>query len=189
MSVSDYVIGIDLHERQSHVAVTDDEGRLIDEFGVENADLAERVGQEYPVNRAVVEATGNYFVVYDALDEYLDVTVANPWKTSAIGSTEPKTDSVDAKLLADLHRADLIEASYVSPEKIRQRRALTRGRKDLVDERSTFRNEVQSLLDQPGIEYSAHGLFSDKGRAFLQEIDLDEVAGPCSMRGSIRSMR
>lgn len=176
MQASEYVIGIDLHKRKSHVAVMDREGQLIDELGVDNANLGERIGQEYAGSRAVVEATGNYFVAYDALDEYLDVTVANPWKTNAIGTTEPKTDAVDAKLLADLHRAGLIEPSYVPPEEIRQRRALTRGRKDLVDERSTFRNKVQSLLNQHGIEYTSQGLFSKDGRAFLEEVDLDNVA-------------
>lgn len=176
MQETDYVIGIDLHKRKSHVAVMDTEGQLIDEFGVKNDDLAECVGEEYPGSRAVVEATGNYFVAYDALDEHLDVTVANPWKTNAIGKTEPKTDSVDAKLLADLHRAGLIEASYVPPQDIRERRALTRARKDFVDERSKFQNKVQSLLSQRGIHYAKHGVFSDEGRAFLEEIDLDEVA-------------
>jgi transposase len=176
MSATEYVIGIDLHKSDSQVAVMDEEGQLIEEMHVENADLGERVGQPFAGGRAVIEATGNYFVAYDALDDYLDVTVANPWKTNAIGTTEPKTDRVDAKLLADLHRADLIEPSYVPSEEIRQRRALTRGRKDLVDERTTFENKVQSLLNQHGIEYRSHGLFSEKGRTFLEEVDLDGVA-------------
>lgn len=60
---------------------------------------------------------------------------------------EPKTDIDDAKLLVDNHKADLIEPSYVPSQEIRQRRALTRGRKNRLDEGTTFEKLIGRLSE------------------------------------------
>ncbi len=65
--------------------------------------------------------------------------------------------------------------SYVPPEEFRRYRALARGRKKLVDKRSDFKNEVNSLLDQNGVTYDG-SLWSDQGREFLRELTLDDAS-------------
>ena len=96
-----YYLGIDVHKDESHVAVLDSDGEIDREIRVENANLDE-VAQQYAGAQAAIEATSNYYTIYDTLDEYLDVVVADPEQTKAIGIAEVKNDRLDAKLLAQL---------------------------------------------------------------------------------------
>ena len=163
-------LGIDVHKHESQVAVLDDDGEIDREICVENANLNE-IAEEYAGAKAVIEATSNYYTIYDTLDEYLDVVVADPQQTKAIGIAEVKDDRLDAKLLAQLRRAGMIAQSYVPPEELRERRALVRGRKRLVEKRTDFKNEVHALLDKQGVSYDWDP-FSAKGREILAGEDL-----------------
>ena len=106
-----------------------------------NANLDD-FAQQYAGSKAAIEATSNYYTIYDRLSNHLDVVVADPYQTKAIGSAEVKNDRLDAKLLAQLRRAGMIAESYVPPDEIRERRALVRGRKRLVEKRTDFKNEL-----------------------------------------------
>src|SRR6056297_158768 len=164
-----YYLGIDLHKDESHVAVLDDDAEVVEEIRVANANLDE-VAEEYAGAKAAIEATSNYYTVYDTLDEHLDVVVADPSQTKAIGYAEVKNDRLDAKLLAQLRRAGMIAESYVPSEELRERRALVRGRKRLVEKRTDFKNEVHALLDKHGITYDWDP-FSVNGREILANED------------------
>ena len=167
------ILGIDLHKRESQVAVLPDEPTAdepLEEVRVSNANLDE-IAARYEGSEAVLEATSNYYTIYDRLSEYLDVTVANPLELSWIAESSQKTDEIDAEKLAELQRADIVPESYVPPEEIRSLRALTRGREHLVEERTKWKNEVHALLDQHGVEYDKK-LFTDSGREFLAELTL-----------------
>ena len=163
-------LGIDVHKHESQVAVLDDDGEIDREIRVENANLDE-IAEEYAGAKAVIEATSNYYTIYDTLDEYLDVVVADPQQTKAIGIAEVKNDRLDAKLLAQLRRVGMIAQSYVPPEELRERRALVRGRKRLIEKRTDFKNEVHALLDKQGVSYDWDP-FSAKGREILAGEDL-----------------
>ena len=55
--------------------------------------------------------------IYDALQKNgIDISLANPLKTKAIAEAKIKTDKIDATILADLARADLVAKCYV-PDK------------------------------------------------------------------------
>jgi transposase len=169
------VLGIDLHKRDSQVAVLPDdptEEEPLEEVRVQNANLDE-LATRYEGSQAVVEATSNYYTIYERLSEYLEVTVANPLELSWIGESNHKTDEIDAKKLAELHRANIVPESYVPPKEIRSLRALTRGREHLVDERTKWKNEVHALLDQHGVE-APKELFTKSGREFLAELTLGD---------------
>ena len=84
-----YYLGINVHKDESHVAVLDDDGEVDRETLVENANLDE-VAEEYEGSQAAIEATGNYYTIYDTLDEHLNVVVADPQQTKAIGIAEVK---------------------------------------------------------------------------------------------------
>ena len=78
------ILGIDLHKRESQVAVLPDEPTAdepLEEVRVSNANLDE-IAARYEGSEAVLEATSNYYTIYDRLSEYLDVTVANPLELS-----------------------------------------------------------------------------------------------------------
>jgi transposase len=133
-------IGIDVHKDDSLVAGLDDDGEVGEEIRVTNANL-DNVAEEYAGVKAALEATSNYYTIYDTLSEHLDVGVADPAQTKAIGYAEVKNDRLDAKLLAQLRRAGMVAESYVPPEELRERRALVRGRKRLVEKRTDFKKK------------------------------------------------
>jgi transposase len=135
-----------------------------------NANLDE-IAQQYAGAEAAIEATTNYYSVYDTLDEHLDVVVADPNQTKALGVVEAKNDRLDAKLLAQLRSSKMIAESYVPPTEIRERRALVRGRKQLVEKQTDFKNQVHAVLDQQGIYYEWDP-FSEEGREILAGEDL-----------------
>ena len=170
-----YYLGIDVHKRDSQVAVLDDDGEVVEEHRLENDQFA-NLAEAYEGSKAALGASGNYYAIYDTLDEHLDVVVADPRQTKAIGTAEVKNDRLDAKLLAQLRRADMIAESYVPTNDIRELRSLVRGRKRLVEKRTDFKNEVHSLLDKEGVSYEWDP-FSEDGRQRLSggELGLSSV--------------
>jgi transposase len=162
-------LGIDIHKREAQVAVRNDDGDVIEQVRV-NTDL-EEIGQRYAGGEALLEATTNYFYIYDMLSEYLDVSVGHPPKLKAIAQTDKKTDRIDAKELSRLLWLGSVPESYVPTDEIRECRALVRGRISLLEERTSFANKIHSLLLDNGITRRVKPL-SVKGREFLDELSL-----------------
>ena len=163
-------LGIDIHKREAQVAVRNDDGDVIEQVRVENTDLDE-IGQRYAGGEALLEATTNYFYIYDMLSEYLDVVVGHPPKLKAIARTDKKTDKVDAEELSRLLWLGSVPESYVPTDEIRECRALVRGRISLLEDRTSFANKIHSLLLDNGITQRVKPL-SVKGRAFLEKLSL-----------------
>ena len=132
-------IGIDVYKRYSQIAVLDQNGEIVEEVRVENANLDE-FAQQYAGSEAALEATSNYYHLHDTLSEYLDVTVANPSELNLISDTDKKTDRVDAKQLARMVRLGSIPERYVPTDEVRKARALVRGRQALVGDRTEYAN-------------------------------------------------
>lgn len=171
-----YTLGIDVHKDESHVVVLDDADEIHDEVRVRNANLDE-IAEQYAGAEAAIEATSNYYPVYDTLDEHLDVVVADPNQTKALGVVEAKNDRLDAKLLAQLRSAGMIAESYVPSKELRERRALVRGRKQLVEKKNDFENFVHAVLEKQGVSYEWDP-FSQEGREILggEDLSLGTVA-------------
>jgi hypothetical protein len=78
---------------------------------------AERNLSHRDVVHAVVEATRNWMVIYDWLDDICDdVVLAHPLKVKAIADAKIKTDKIDATVLAHLLRADLVPQAWAPSE-------------------------------------------------------------------------
>lgn len=165
-------VGIDVHKTESQIAVVDDEGEPVDERRIANDQLAD-FATEYAGSEAAIEASRNYFTIYDTLSEDLEVTVVDPRQTRWIADSSKKTDRIDAKKLANLLRVGMVSESYVPPPEIRKRRALVRGRKKFVEKRTDCKNEIHALLDQHGITYDG-SLWDEEGLEFLAEVELEE---------------
>jgi transposase len=163
-------LGIDIHKREAQVAVRNDDGDVIEQVRVKNTDL-EEIGQRYAGGEALLEATTNYFYIYDMLSEYLDVSVGHPPKLKAIAQTDKKTDRIDAKELSRLLWLGSVPESYVPTDEIRECRALVRGRISLLEERTSFANKIHSLLLDNSITRRVKPL-SVKGREFLDGLSL-----------------
>ena len=163
-------LGIDIHKRYAQVAVMDNSGEIVEEIRVENANLDD-LAQRYAGANAAIEATSNYYHIYDTLSEHLDVTVAHPGKLKLIANSDKKTDRVDAKELARMSRLNSVPESYVPTDELREARALVRGRQTLVEDRSKYATKIHGLLSDHGITEDIKPL-SVEGREFLEELSL-----------------
>lgn len=164
-------VGIDVHKQDAQVAVRNEAGDVVEEVRVRNANLDE-VAQRYAGAEAAIEATSNYYHIYDTLSEYLDVTVAHPGKLKIIANTDTKTDRVDARELSRILRLGSVPESYVPTDEIRECRALVRGRQSLVQTRTEYVNKIHGLLADVGISKKVKPL-SVAGREFLEELSLE----------------
>ena len=109
-------MGIDQHKQYSHMTLMDKEGGVLKSDRVYNS--REEIGGflegiEGEV-RAVVEASRTSYVMADLLESMdIEVKMADPMQVKAIAHAKIKTDKRDAKVLADLLRANLIPEVYM----------------------------------------------------------------------------
>jgi transposase len=101
--------------------------------------------------------------------------LVHPLRCKAIASARLKNDKVDAAILAQLLRADLLPEAWIAPPEVRQLRALLRHRAQLVRLRTLLRNRIHAVLadhghDRPG------GCWSGPGRAWLASLELPAVS-------------
>ena len=146
-------VGIDLHRKRSHVAVIDDEGtetlsrRIVNDPATFLELLAEIDGE----SEVALEATYGWEWLADVLQGAgYELHLAHPLRTKAIASARVKTDSVDARTLAQLLRADLLPEAYVAPRELRDLRDLLRHRIALTQMRTALKNRVHAMLARHG---------------------------------------
>ena len=115
----DYHIGVDYHKSYSHLVVQDSAGKTLRSGRVKNdrQSLGSFLEQYRENSHAVMEATRNWMVMYDWLDDICDdVVLAHPLKVKAIADAKIKTDKIDATVLAHLLRADLVRKPGHQPK-------------------------------------------------------------------------
>jgi transposase len=92
----------------------------------------------------------------------------------AIASARLKNDKVDAAILAQLLRADLLPEAWIAPPAVRQLRALLRHRAQLVRLRTLLRNRIHAVLADHG-HGRPGGCWSGPGRGWLGGLELPAV--------------
>lgn len=174
-----YSIGVDFHKRYSHMTVVDAQGQVLKAGNVANTPEAVRafVAPYRQSGQAVIEATRNWTVMYDLLENELEtVHLAHPLKVRAIAEARIKTDRIDSKILAHLLRCDLLPTAYVRPKTERTSQQVLRQRMFLVRVRTMVKNRIHVLIDrQPGIREIATeftDLFGSSGLAWLRSLEL-----------------
>ena len=80
-------------------------------------------------------------------------------------------DKVDAAILAQLLRADLLPEAWIAPADVRQLRALIRHRISLVRLGTQLRNRIHAVAADHGYDRSA-SYRAGPGRGWLAELDL-----------------
>jgi transposase len=170
-------VGIDLHRRRSHVAAIDDEGTEVISRRIENdpATFLELLAELEGETEIALEATYGWEWLADLLsDAGYELHLSHPLRTKAIASARVKTDSVDARTLAQLLRADLLPEAYVAPRELRDLRDLLRHRIALTQMRTALKNRVHAMLARHGVQHGYSDLFGRAGAAFLDELALRE---------------
>jgi transposase len=92
---------------------------------------------------------------------------------------EDGEDKVDAAILAQLLRADLLPEAWIAPAKVRQLRALLRHRISLVRLGTQLRNRIHAMAADHGYDRSA-SYWTGPGRGWLAELDLPRPRGRSS---------
>jgi len=168
--------GVDTHKKYSRVVVTDGKGNKVAQASLSNDQASFSdffLGLKEPA-KAVVEAGRNWGIIYDMLGNIgVEPTLANPLKTRAIAEAKIKTDSIDARTLADLLRADLIPRVYVPSREVRAQKDLLRQRLWLISIRTMVKNRIHHILDRNHVVLSFHSdIFGKAGREELGRVVL-----------------
>lgn len=144
-------IGVDYHKSYSHLVVQDSSGKTLRSGRVKNdhQSLGSFLERYRKNSHAVVEATRNWMVMYDWLDDICDdVVLAHPLKVKAIADAKIKTDKIDATVLAHLLRADLVPEAWAPGEKARELRIALRERMFYVRLRTMVKNRIVTVFDR-----------------------------------------
>jgi transposase len=170
--------GIDLSWRTAVVALVDERSRRVGPRTFKCSE-PERIVEHLSAHRpfkAVIEATGTYRWLYDLLAPHGEVILAHPLRLKAIWSGKAKTDKLDAKVLAELLRGDLIPESYVPPERYQMLRDLTRDRARLVRSRTHAQGSLRGMLARYNITPRYASCFGVRGLAWISQLDLPRAS-------------
>jgi transposase len=171
-------LGIDVGKRKCRAALKDDKGKIVNEFFFGNdangiSDLLSIVKtNSTTTTQAVLESTGNMWMrIHDTLEENgIDTILANPYKTMIIAEAKIKSDKLDARILADLLRTDLIYQSYVPKKEDRDKRSLVRHRITLSRTKTKLVNKVHSTLDKYDYKTDMTDIFGVLGIEWLKSL-------------------
>lgn len=178
----DYHIGVDYHKSYSHLVVQDSAGKTLRSGRVKNdrQSLGSFLERYRENSHAVVEATRNWMVMYDWLDDICDdVVLAHPLKVKAIADARIKTDKIDATVLAHLLRADLVPEAWAPRETARELRIALRERMFYVRLRTMVQNRIVTVFDrypeQTAQLRKLGDLFGKAGRQQLAALSVSEI--------------
>jgi transposase len=177
-------IGIDYHKRYSVFCVLDAQGGVLERGRIDHLcpeQFIELV-RRWPGCRVVFEACMNWHWLLEVLEEAMlreDIVLANAFKTRIIAEAQIKTDKVDARILADLLRANLISKVHICGKATREVKEVLRQRCFFVRQRTMMRNRIHRLLSaQHGLKLpQCSDLFGAKGMSFLDKLELPAPAG------------
>ena len=179
-------LGVDSHKRWTQIAAIDGDGRIIAEGRLPNTrDALTAFLKDLPKPfRGVVESSLCWTWVHDTLVELgVDMILAHPLMVRAIAAAKIKTDKVDARMLAQLLRANLIPQAYVRSPEVREQRRLWRERIWLVRMRTRLKNRIKRLLTVHNVATpDVSDLFGVAGRKFLTAVEL-----PPTMRRTLNA--
>jgi transposase len=124
---------------------------------------------------AVVESmTGGRFV-HDQLElAGWDVEIADAVKAKGLAPLAAKTDKIDARVLAELARRDLVPAIWLPDPSVRAERERARFRLHLVKHRTALKNRIHSTLTSFGHPVPVSDLFGSAGRQLLARLEIPE---------------
>lgn len=175
-----HYLGIDYHKKFSYGTLMDEKGKIIKQGMIANSSEGVKVFIDGHTEQAsaVMEATRNWTLMYDWLDEVVDeVKLAHPLKVKAIAEAKIKTDKIDSTTLAHLLRCDLLPEAYVPTKPARDARQVLRQRMFFVRVQTMLKNRIRGIIDKhPEVgESPREELFGKTGMEWLKEITLPDV--------------
>jgi transposase len=170
-------VGLDVHKSIVQSLVLDARGREVhtSRFPCSKEALVAFAQRHlHPSDRVVLEATTNTWGVVRTLKPFVkEVLVSNPLQTKAIAWAKIKTDKVDARVLAQLLRADYLPLVWQPPEDVQIQRSITSRRAALIADRTAIKNRIHAVLRERLIAVETSNLFRPPGWAWLRKLSLD----------------
>jgi transposase len=172
--------GLDLSRQKLDVHVLDESGRTVDIVAVRpDADalrtLAERIARHSEPIEAAIESMNGARFVHDTLERYgWDVAIADAAKAKGLAPLAAKTDKIDARVLAELARRELVPAIWLPDPAVRAERERARFRLYLVRWRSSLKNRIHATLITFGHPVPVSDLFGVRGRELLAALAIPE---------------
>jgi transposase len=172
--------GLDLSRKRLDFHLLDPEGSTL-EVGSAPPDadglcgLSERLGRHGAPNRAAIESMNGARFVHDQLElAGWQVEIADAQKVKGLAPLACKTDCIDAWVLAELARRDLVPAIWLPDPAVRGERERARWRLHLVRHRSSLKQRVHAVLLAHGTPCPVSDLFGVRGRQLLLQLGLPE---------------
>jgi transposase len=172
--------GLDLSRKRLDFRLLDREGATVD-AGVAPPDadglrgLSERLARHGAPIRAAIESMNGARFVHDQLElAGWQVEIADARKVKGLAPLACKTDRIDAWVLAELARRDLVPAIWLPDPLVRAERERARWRLHLVCHRSSLKQRVHAVLLTDGKPCPVSDLFGVRGRQLLAQLGLPE---------------
>jgi transposase len=173
-------VGLDLSRTRVDVHAMDEAGTSVlvtraapDAGGL--ASLVDRLGELGQPVTAVIESMNGARFVHDELElRGWSVEIADAVKVKGFGPLACKTDRIDAWVLAELSRRDLVPAIWLPTPGVRADRERARWRLHLVRHRTALKNRIHATLMAFGHPCPASDLFGVEGRRQLDHLELPE---------------
>src|SRR5215468_3003814 len=99
-----------------------------------------------------------------------EVEIADAQKVKGLAPLACKTDRIDAWVLAELSRRDLVPAIYLPDPGVRAERERARWRLHLVRHRTMLKNRIHQTLITFGHACPVSDLFGSRGRVLLASL-------------------
>jgi transposase len=147
--------GLDLARSSLMVTVLTETGEQVDHFSVRPdgpglGRLIDRVGVDELVRGVIESMNGARFVYGFLTDAGWLMVMADALRVKGIAPLAAKTDRIDARVLAELSRLDLVPAVWIPPFGVRQAREGARFRIGLVHQRTSLKNRIHAILIAQG---------------------------------------
>jgi transposase len=168
-------VGLDVHRDYCEVAIATagevcPRGRIATSPAVLES-WARRMGQHATI---ALEATANALAIARVIEPHVaQVVLANPNTVRAAARGGPKTDRIDAALLARLLASGFLGQVWAPDELTRARRRLVSRRMQLVHQRTREKHQVHAVLYRSLVgPRPMSDLFGVGGRAWLAALEL-----------------
>ncbi len=183
--------GLDLSRKRLDFHLLDGEGATVD-VGAAPPDadglrgLTERLDRHGAPIRAAIESMNGARFVHDQLElRGWQVEIADALRVKGLAPLACKTDRIDAWVLAELSRRELVPAIWLPDPDVRAERERARWRLHLVRHRSRLKQRVHAVLLAQGTPCPVSDLFGLSGRRLLARLALpDPWAG--TLEASLR---
>jgi transposase len=175
-------VGLDLSRTRLDFCLLDELGERVEVGGVPPdgdglAGFVRRVEERHgrASVRAAIESMNGARFVHDSLERLgWEVEIADAVKVKGLAPLACKTDRIDAWVLAELSRRDLVPAIWLPSFGLRQERERARWRLFLVRKRSSLKHRVHAQLLAFGHACPVSDLFGARGRELLDRLEFPE---------------